>query len=218
MAESSTKVAHAVEMGSVSGSHVSGIDWAAHDFHHVVELPDDYVVLDFSETVPVTVFTDRKYTIGRYDELRPNVYNTPLFEGVRNIHMGIDIGGPVGTEVCAFADGTIHSFGYNEAAGDYGHVVITQHTLDGVDLWALFGHLDSGSTAGKEAGQQVSAGEVIGRFGRFTENGGWPPHVHIQLSYVEPDTHDMPGVVSKDDHAQALERFPDPQLVLGTLY
>ncbi len=211
-------VGHAVERRCVRGSHVNGIDWDAHDFHPVVELPDDYVVLDLSEGAPVTLFDGRTCTIGRYDELRPNVYNTPLFEGVRNIHMGIDIGGAIGTDVHAFADGTIHSFGYNAAAGDYGHVIITQHTLDGVDLWALFGHLDSGSTAGKMVGQQVSAGEVIGRFGRYTENGGWPPHVHIQLSYVEPETHDMPGVVSKDDHAQALKQYPDPQLVLGTLY
>ena len=55
-------------------------------------------------------------------------------------------------------------------------------------------------------------------FGGEAENGGWPPHVHFQLSLERPATHDMPGVVSADDHQKALETFPDPRWVLGDLY
>uniref|UniRef100_A0A0C3SWS6 Peptidase M23 domain-containing protein n=1 Tax=Guillardia theta (strain CCMP2712) TaxID=905079 RepID=A0A0C3SWS6_GUITC len=44
-------------------------------------------------------------------------------------------------------------------------------------------------------------------------NGGWPPHLHFQLSLQQPTTHDMPGVVAKKDHDEALRLFPDPQLV-----
>ena len=42
--------------------------------------------------------------------------------------------------------------------------------------------------------------------------------MHFQLSFEEPLTHDMPGVVADKDHAQALRTFPDPRLVLGDLY
>jgi hypothetical protein len=50
------------------------------------------------------------------------------------------------------------------------------------------------------------------------ENGGWDPHLHFQLSLIEPETHDMPGVVSPEDREQALRDYPDPRLVLGPIY
>ena len=51
----------------------------------------------------------------------------------------------MGTACMAFTNGEISHFGYNAADGDYGHVVITKHILDGTAIWALYGHLDSAS-------------------------------------------------------------------------
>ena len=51
-----------------------------------------------------------------------------------------------------------------------------------------------------------------------SENGGWEPHLHFQLSIIEPETHDLPGVVSIQDSAIALKLYPDPRLVLGPIY
>jgi murein DD-endopeptidase MepM/ murein hydrolase activator NlpD len=146
------------------------------------------------------------------------MYSTDLFAGSRFLHVGIDIGAPVGTPCMAFANGEISHFGYNPADGDYGNVVITKHLLDGLPLWALYGHLDAASIAGKQVGQPVSAGEVICWMGDKHENGGWEPHLHFQLSLVEPETHDLPGVVAPEDREQALLDYPDPRLVLGPLY
>ena len=146
------------------------------------------------------------------------MYSTDLFEGGRFLHVGIDIGAPVGTPCMAFADGEISHFGYNPADGDYGNVVITKHLFDGVPLWALFGHLDAASIAGKRVGQPVSAGEIICWMGEKHENGGWEPHLLFQLSLIEPQTHDLPGVVAPEDRQQALLDYPDPRLVLGPLY
>ena len=39
--------------------------------------------------------------------------------------------------------------------------------------------------------------------------------MHFQLSLIEPETHDMPGVVSTAQHAQALLDYPDPRMVMG---
>ena len=50
------------------------------------------------------------------------------------------------------------------------------------------------------------------------ENGGWPPHLHIQLSFKKPDNLDIPGVVSLADRLEALDLYPDPRQVLGPLY
>ena len=171
----------------------------------------------------------KPFDVGRYNEVRPGMYTTDIFaggsagvegyDGVRNIHIGLDIGGPVGTPVMAPADGVIKHFGYNAEPGDYGHAIVTEHVLgNGTKFYMLFGHLSAESCGFKRVGQRVSRGEVIGWFGAEHENGGWPAHVHVQLSLVEPLTHDMPGVVSRAQLAQALRDYPDPRLVLGPIY
>ena len=192
------------------------INWEDYDFHPVVNLSEDYIVLDLNKSSWKSP-SDR-FCIGKYNEVRPNMYNTELFEGVRNIHMGIDIGGPVGTPCMAFSDGVISHFGYNSEPGDYGFVVITKHVLSGKNCWALYGHLDSASIKGKKVGEKISKGQVIAWFGDFHENGGWEPHLHFQLSYKEPQTHDLPGVVSEEDRERSLKDFPDPRLVMGPIY
>ena len=192
------------------------IDWGSNKYRPVVDMPEEYSVLDLSRGTwrqPETEFS-----IGKYDEVRPNLYNTELFGGERNVHMGIDIGGPVGTPCMAFMDGEISHFGYNPAAGDYGNVIITKHEIGGVPIWALYGHLDASSIEGKRVGKRVEAGEVVAWFGNFEENGGWEPHLHFQLSLVEPETHDMFGVVVPEDREHALTIYPDPRNVLGPLY
>jgi murein DD-endopeptidase MepM/ murein hydrolase activator NlpD len=192
------------------------IHWERHRFSEVVELPEEYTVMDLSAgqwIPPKTVFS-----IGKYDELRPGVYNTDIFHGERFLHVGIDIGAPAGTPCMAFMDGEISHFGYNPEPGDYGNVLITKHDLDGVALWALYGHLSSESIENKTVGQKIVAAEVISWFGGEHENGGWEPHLHFQLSLVEPETHDLPGVVAPKDREEALRSYPDPRLVLGPLY
>ena len=192
------------------------IDWSAYDYHPVVHLPMDYTVLDLTDGSWESPETE--FSIGKYDEVRPNLYNTELFGGERNVHMGIDIGGPVGTPCMGFMDGEISHFGYNPAAGDYGNVVITKHDIGGGPVWALYGHLDAASIVDKRVGQIVESGDVIAWFGAFEENGGWEPHLHFQLSLVEPETHDMPGVVAPGEREYSLEIYPDPRNVLGPLY
>ena len=159
------------------------------------------------------------FDIGRYDEDRL-MYTQDLFGGAerRTVHVGLDIGGPVGTPVRAFAAGRVLHCGYNPAPGDYGHVVVTHHVLDGVDLYALFGHLDRATLRDSPPGRVLASGDVLGRMGPPAENGGWDAHVHVQLAWERPGTHDLPGVVSRSERVTALRRFPDPRLVLGPLY
>ena len=190
--------------------------WKDNNFHSVVELPGDYTVLDLAKKPWPNIGTE--FCIGKYDEIRPNMYTTSIFAGIRNIHVGIDIGGPVGTPCMAFEKGIISNFGYNSEPGDYGFVLITEHNILGIDIWALYGHLSSKSVDGKDIGQAIEKGETIAWFGNEGENGGWSPHLHFQLSLIKPETHDLPGVVSAKDRKQALKTFPDPRLVLGPIY
>ena len=194
------------------------IDFELFAFHPVIHLPDRYDVRDFTTLENAQRVPTLPYSIGRYDEDRVGMYVQALFEGQRTVHMGIDIGAPVETPVHAFWDGTLYKFGYNAASGDYGYVLVTEHVFNGVSLWALYGHLSASSVVGKVEGQIVRRGEIIGFLGDENENGGWPAHLHFQLSYERPETHDMPGVVSPQEREEALRVYPDPQCVLGVLY
>ena len=202
----------------------------AEGFHPVIDLPDEYWVFDFTRGEDKTWVCPYDYQIGRYDEYRPGMYTTELFGGIRDVHIGLDIGAPVETPVYAFFDGVIHSFGNNSEDGSYGPTIITEHYVSlpedvGSDvfgpkrkIWALHGHLSRGSIQNLEIGSPIKAGEIIAKVGSEDVNGGWPPHVHFQLSFVEPETYDMPGVVEQENRESALKIYPDPRLVLGSLY
>lgn len=174
--------------------------------------------------------TREHWTIGCYDENRVEMYSSEHFQdtenqidgygGQRTVHLGIDLGGPVGTKVHAFSNGVVHSVGYNPDYGDYGYVIVVQHELpSGVEVWALYGHLDKSTLRGKQPGAPIRKGQVLGRLGDCHENGGWvAPHVHFQLAMRAPETHDMPGASSVQDRTKALLDYPDPRYVLGPLY
>jgi murein DD-endopeptidase MepM/ murein hydrolase activator NlpD len=195
----------------------------------VPSLPTDYKVLDLSSVETYgDPATNPVWTIGKYDEDRKALYATPMFldtdksidgyAGQRTIHIGLDIGGPVMTPLTAFDGGRIFDFGVNPDEGDYGHVVVMEHTICERKVYALYGHLSARSLDGKVKGGWVEKGETIGFIGDENENGGWPVHVHFQLAMSPPDGHDMPGVVSFDDRAKSLIAYPDPRIVLGGLY
>ena len=199
-------------------------------FHPVIPTlrAGEYLVRDFTSGPDERPLAELGFAhdVGRYNERRPAMYDATNSIAVagfadahkREIHVGVDIGGAVNTPVHAFCDGVVHCCGYNSAKGDYGNVIVTEQTLAGRRVWALYGHLSAQSIVGRAAGQAVKGGEVLGWLGAPHENGGWPPHVHLQLSLTEPATHDLPGVVSAQSHAQALVDFPDPRMVLGPLY
>lgn len=189
-------------------------------FHPVIHLPDEVEVYDFSQGYDPNRQLKAPFGIGQYNEHRPNMYAGELFErDARTIHMGIDIGGPVGTPIHAPMHGTIAYQGFNPTPFDYGHVIVTKHQHPDIGtLWILLGHLSRASIEQHCVGQAFEAGAILGFIGDKQENGGWNPHLHIQLSRIDPQTHDMPGVVSKTNHAQALFDYPDPRLILGDVY
>ena len=188
-------------------------------FHKVIDLPRDYEVYDFTTGYD----PDRKlrtvYGVGKYAEIRPGMYTSEQFlADKRIIHMGIDIAAPIGEPVCAFADGVVFKAGYNDLPLDYGGTIITKHFVNGFRIFALHGHLSKESLTLRKLGEKFQAGAILGRVGNKNENGGWNPHLHFQLSQVEPTSYDLPGVVSPNELEWAKTAFPDPQLVLGKLY
>jgi len=192
-------------------------DWSHLRFRPVVVFPQSPVVLDLTAQGLKSQGFEALWSVGRYDEDRA-IYVQELFSGERRIHLGIDLGGPVGVAVHAFASGEVCYSGYNPADGDYGHVVVTRHRIEGRTVFALFGHLSEPTLGLSPVGRRFQQGEVLGWLGDRHENGGWPPHVHVQLSWDDPGIHDMPGAATAEQRAELLGRYPDPRIVLGPLY
>jgi 4-aminobutyrate aminotransferase-like enzyme/Ser/Thr protein kinase RdoA (MazF antagonist) len=162
--------------------------------------------------------------IGRYDEVRA-IYTTDLFrvagnEGPewRTVHIGIDVGAPAGTAIHAPLDGTIHSLRDNDAPGDYGPTIILEHaaTMDRPVFWTLYGHLSRESITRWQVGSAVKAGELLGWLGDVSVNGGWWPHVHVQvICDLLDQSGEYPGVARPGERSVRLSLSPDPSPLLG---
>lgn len=160
--------------------------------------------------------------VGRYDEPRP-VYTSSLFAGGQNptderrtIHLGIDLFTDPGTSVCSPFEAAIYAFADNQAALDYGPVVILKHQADSLEFFTLYGHLSRESLKHLHSGDRIKAGQAFARVGTGAENGGWTPHLHFQiiLDLLDLST-DFPGVAYPSQRAVSTSLSPDPNLILG---
>jgi 4-aminobutyrate aminotransferase-like enzyme/Ser/Thr protein kinase RdoA (MazF antagonist) len=157
--------------------------------------------------------------IGRYLERRPinRGAQFALATGEqRDIHLGVDLYAEPGEPIHAPLPGTVAAI-EDRGPGDYGPVVLLEHATDeGIPFWTLYGHLDREVLGRLAAGQEVAAGELVGRIGTAAENGGWPPHLHLQLlTHTLGEGAGIYGVAP----ASALDVWesvsPDPNLLLG---
>ena len=162
---------------------------------------------------------DPGLSYGGYGEDRA-IYDSPVFTGdgePRTVHLGLDIFAPAGTEVFAPLAGRVHSFRDNANPLDYGPTVILEHQpVPSLVFYTLYGHLNRDSLEGLERGKPIRAGERVGRLGEKSENGGWPPHLHVQvmLDLMGYDG-DFPGVARRSERRRWLDNCPDPGPLLG---
>jgi len=135
----------------------------------------------------------------------------------RTAHLGVDLFVPAGTAVRTPLDGVVEVVADNPAPLDYGPVVVLRHTTpDGVDFFTLYGHLSRGSLPKLTPGQRVRAGDVVAEVGGQDENGGWVPHLHLQLlTDLLGLGADVPGVAARSELAVWESVSPDPNLLLG---
>ena len=168
--------------------------------------------------------------VGRYGEARL-LYDDPAFAAPgndgpesRTVHLGLDLFAPAGTPVHAPLAGTVLSAVDNDRPLDYGPTVILRHlTGDGTGFHTLYGHLDHPTLEHLTPGRQVGAGEVLGWLGNASVNGGWPPHLHVQVIALDP-LHEMstapapgnfPGVALHRLRTVWESVLPDPTSLAG---
>ena len=163
----------------------------------------------------------------------------------RTLHIGVDMEAPAGTPVHSPLAGRVHSVGIDRSELGYGPTIILEHRallheeVGGVivireaTFYTLFGHLSAaslfaagGGDGGGGArvpllapGTHVAQGAVIARLGSplNNENGGWWPHVHMQIMVEEglgKWKGDYPGVCRPVDAGAYRVLMLDPNLLL----
>jgi len=185
------------------------------------------VDLDVSDLAAFTAYLDRvrgdaPSLIGGYAEERRIYSGSTLFgdgdagDEPRVLHLGVDVWAPAGTPLRAPLDGVVHSFADNDRFGDYGATIILEHAQPaGAPFYTLHGHLARRSLAGLREGQPVARGEVFAWIGDRHENGGWPPHLHLQrIEDLLGHRGDFPGVARMSERDHWLRICPDPRGLL----
>lgn len=160
-----------------------------------------------------------KFGFGGYFEKRAIYQRSQVFglgaEKFRNIHLGIDIWAEAGTPVFAPFDGKVHSFQDNAGFGNYGPTIILEHEYGGEVFFTLYGHLSLTDLEGLKSGQFIAAGQKFCHLGSFSENGDWPPHLHLQLILdMGGNWGDFPGVCAAEDEAKFRSICADPSVFL----
>ena len=213
------------------------------EFHPVVPFrpeADKLILLDFSSanedlsfelvnnTHDFSVYINQqlnkagaRYGIGGYGEHRTIYQRSEVFthadpdEEPRRLHLGIDIWGKPHTAVMAPLDGMVHSFGFNNAFGDYGGTIILTHLLEGTTFYTLYGHLSLNSIKNLRECDRINKGDIFAGFGIPAENGSWPPHLHFQvIAGLENYKGDYPGVCKFSEKEKYLANCPDPYIIL----
>lgn len=186
----------------------------------------DLIALDVTDAIIFEDFiedhlskNDAKVAFGGYLETRNLYRRSSVFKNEvtdeRNIHIGLDLWIKAGTNVLAALDGRIHSFQNNTALGDYGPVIILEHTIEDITFYTLYGHLSIESLKDKKEGQIVTKGEVIAQLGAPPINGDYAPHLHFQIIQdMQGKKGDYPGVCSLNDLEFFKVNCPDANLLL----
>jgi 4-aminobutyrate aminotransferase-like enzyme/Ser/Thr protein kinase RdoA (MazF antagonist) len=164
--------------------------------------------------------------VGRYDEARL-IYHGPMFHAEgnqgperRSVHIGLDLFAPAGTPVYAPLAGVVHSVQRNPDQYDYGPTIILEHRAGSGDdaplFYTLYGHLADDALTTCAPGDTVAQGQQLATLGTPDVNGGWPPHLHVQvICDLLGQTGTFPGVCRPSERAVWTSLCPDPNLVVG---
>ncbi|MCF4006126.1 peptidoglycan DD-metalloendopeptidase family protein [Corynebacterium uropygiale] len=99
----------------------------------------------------------------------------------QEFHNGIDLAGPKGTPIYAFADGTVVA-AQDQGVQGFGGWVVLDHNFDGKKYQTVYGHIEPGHVHVK-VGDTVKAGDRIADMGTAGRSTG--DHLHFEV--VEGD-------------------------------
>ena len=161
--------------------------------------------------------------LGKYAEPRL-IYTEPQFfrdttkhSDRRTVHLGTDVFAPASTGVFVPLDGTVVFADWQAGELEYGGLVILEHQIPDsvVTFQTLYGHLSKRSVSDLAVGQSIRAGSEFAKLGEVDENGGWPPHLHLQVGIGMDGISNWPGVVFPEEVEMWKRVFPNPAALLN---
>ena len=160
--------------------------------------------------------------IGPWGEAR-TVYAGEMFEsrfveGIRRAnHLGLDLFMPAGTRLYTPLAAIVRSVEIEEDPLGYGCLVALEHAPQGCPPFiTLWGHMAHEAGRRLKAGDRLEAGALVGEMGAPTENGGWAPHLHFQISTdTSLAARDILGVGEERYLPEWKELFPDAAELAG---
>lgn len=161
---------------------------------------------------------DKKVAIGGYAEERDFYWSSPLFKSEaekRTIHLGVDLWTEPLQMVYAPLDAIVYGVNYNNLPLDYGYTIVLKHSMANNTFYSLYGHLSDKGIDKIRVGQQITKGQEFCYIGYPETNGGWAPHLHLQLILdMENNMDDYPGVCTKTSQGHYLKNCPNPQALI----
>lgn len=160
--------------------------------------------------------------IGPWGEAR-TVYSGEMFvsrliENTRRTrHLGLDLFMAAGTKIYTPLAATVVSVELEKDPLGYGCLVALRHEPeDGPSFVTLWGHLAHEALARLRPGDRLDAGALVGEMGAPHENGGWAPHLHLQISADDRlCATEILGVGEERYLAVWAELFPDASTFAG---
>lgn len=140
-------------------------------------------------TIPMNTLLKERHAAETIAALTAKLYYSTRFFGAYDldanefsaIHPGIDLKLAEDTPIGAVAGGRVRDVRQNERS--LGLYVIVEHRApDGETYYSIYGHLGHASV---RAGDDVTAGQMIGTVGMTGNTTG--PHLHLQIDRGEPN-------------------------------
>lgn len=156
-----------------------------------------------------------KWGVGEYLEERRNILrgSINIINEKRIYHLGLDIIVPYNSVVFCPLDGYVHKLGKETQKGNYGGYLVIKHEIKDQTFYSLYGHLKTPHKV--QLGQELVAGQELGKIGKESDSGGWFCHLHLQIITQKAmnEGYSEWGYISKKLLPEVGEYFPNPDFL-----
>ena len=143
-----------------------------------ITIHDDLIYYNENSIFPLPYIENKFVITSKF-----NPYRVHPVTGIVTSHKGLDLVGTKGCDILSIADGIVI---FSGQASGYGNVVYIQHTerLDNKTTSSRYAHMSELSV---KTGQEIKAGQVIGKQGNSGISTGEHLHLELRLNDIAVD-------------------------------
>lgn len=181
-----TAVAEEAPLAAVAGQSLR----VSEDAQEASPVRDSFEAISYAQALALKYAgVDYSYAVTSGAVRWPFPYAVPITDGFGDreggFHKGVDFVPGAGTPIYAIADGVAITATFDNSG--YGQHVVLQHSLGGVSVESLYGHMIEGSSP-IVVGQHVKVGDFLGLVGDTGIAYGAHLHfeIHVNKAPVDP--------------------------------